>query len=243
MSLPDAASLMTALDATWPARAIHTQDGWLLREGAGGGKRVSAASPLHDKAPVAAAEDWMHAHGQRPLFRLAASDAALDAVLTGRGYTLLDPTVIYAGPVADLAREPGHVSLFDIWPPLAIMRDIWAGGGIGPARIAVMERATPPKAGLVARIEDRAAGVAFCALHGDIAMLHAIEVLPHMRRKGVGALIVQGAAWWAQAQGARTLALAVTDANTGARALYEQLGLQVCARYHYREQGLKEASR
>ncbi|TVQ05044.1 MAG: GNAT family N-acetyltransferase [Roseinatronobacter sp.] len=241
MSLPDAASLMAALDATWPAQATHTQDGWRLRDGAGGGKRVSAASPLHDDAPLSTAEAWMQARGQRPLFRLTAGEATLDAVLTGRGYNLLDPTVIYAGPVADLARKPGHVSLFDIWPPLAIMRDIWAEGGIGPARIAVMERACTPKTGLVARIEDRAAGVAFCALHDKIAMVHAIEVLPHMRRKGVGALIVQGAAWWAQAQGAHMLALAVTDANTGARTLYERLGLQVCARYHYREQGLKEA--
>ena len=38
MTLPDAASVMAALDATWPAYATHTQDGWILRDGAGGGK-------------------------------------------------------------------------------------------------------------------------------------------------------------------------------------------------------------
>jgi GNAT superfamily N-acetyltransferase len=235
MTLPDAASLMAALDATWPAQATDTQKGWLLREGAGGGKRVSAASPLCDDAPIATAENWMRTRGQVPLFRLGAPDSALDAVLTGRGYRLLDPTRIYAAPVADLARKPGHVQLFDIWPPLAIMRDIWAEGGIGTGRLAVMARACTPKTGFVARIEDRAAGAAFCAVHDGIAMVHAIEVLPHMRRKGVGKLIVQGAAWWAQAHGGHTLALAVTDANIAACTLYEQLGMQVCARYHYRE--------
>ena len=235
MTLPDAASVMAALDATWPAQATYMQDGWVLREGAGGGKRVSAASPLSGDAPIAMAEDWMRARGHAPLFRLGAADSAIDATLTGRGYQMLDPTRIYAGAVADCARKPGHVQLFDIWPPLAIMRDIWDGGGIGPARLAVMARAPAPKTGFVARIEDRAAGVAFCAVHKGIAMVHAIEVLPHMRRKGVGRLVVQGAAWWAQAQGAAVLALAVTDANKGACALYEQLGLQVCARYHYRQ--------
>jgi GNAT superfamily N-acetyltransferase len=234
VSLPEAGKLVAALDATWPAQTTHRQDGWVLRDGAGGGKRVSAASPLREDAPVEVAEDWMRTRGQTPLFRLGAVDSALDAVLTGRGYRLLDPTRIYAGDVETLARKPGHVQLFDIWPPLAIMRDIWAEGGIDAQRLAVMGRAGAPKTGFVARIEDRAAGVAFCALHEGIAMLHAIEVLPHMRRKGVGALIVQGAAWWAQTQGAQTLALAVTDANTGACALYERLGMQVCTRYHYR---------
>ena len=243
MTLPDAASLMAALDATWPAQATYMQGGWVLREGAGGGKRVSAASPLRDDAPIAQAENWMRARGQSPLFRLGAPDSAMDAVLTGRGYQLLDPTRIYAAPVAKLARKPGHVQLFDIWPPLAIMRDIWAEGGIGAGRLAVMSRACTPKTGFVARIEDRAAGVAFCALHDGIAVVHAIEVLPHMRRKGVGKLIVQGAAWWAQAQGARTLALAVTDANVAACTLYEQLGMQVCTRYHYREADQREGSR
>ena len=240
MSMPDAGRLMAALDATWPALKTDRQDGWVLRDGAGGGKRVSAASPLRDDAPVEVAQAWMRAHGQTPLFRLGAPDSTLDAVLTGRGYRLLDPTRIYAGPVAELARKPGHVELFDIWPPLAIMRDIWAEGGIGAGRLAVMARAALPKTGFVARIEDRAAGVAFCALHEGIAMLHAIEVLPHMRRKGVGALVIQGAAWWAQTQGAHTLALAVTEANTGACALYERLGMQVCTRYHYRVEAEKE---
>ena len=128
------------------------------------------------------------------------------------------------------------MQLFPLWPPLAILRDIWASGGIGPERLAVMARAAGPKTALAARIEDRAAGAAFCALHDKVAMLHAIEVLPAYRRKGVGTLILRGAAHWAQVQGARWMALAVTEANTPARALYDHCGMTITTRYHYRQE-------
>lgn len=236
MTKPDAARLMEALAATWPPRATEARDGWLLRDGAGGGKRVSAASAVSEEADIAIAEDAMRARGQTPLFQVTQDHVGLDAVLAGKGYRLLDPTVIYVARCADLGRKPPRVSLFDIWPPLAIMRDLWAEGGIGPERLAVMERACAPHTGFVARIDDRAAGAAFAAIHDRIAMVHAIEVAPHARRKGLGSVILRGVAYWAQAQGADWLALAVTDANTGARALYDTLGFEIAARYHYREE-------
>lgn len=236
MTLPAPATLFAALEATWPARDILEHAGWLLRFGAGGGKRVSAASPLDSRADIAEAENWMRERGMRALFRLTPADAALDAELDRRGYTLLDPTILYAAPVGTLAEEPPRVSLFDIWPPLAIMREIWAAGGISAPRLAVMERASTPMTGLIARRKDCAAGVAFCALYQHVAMLHAVEVAPAMRRRGVGQLILRGAAYWAQKHGAEHLALAVTETNTGARALYEGAGMVPVTRYHYREE-------
>jgi GNAT superfamily N-acetyltransferase len=234
MSLPGAADLLAALDATWPARRTVAQDGWLLRDGAGGGKRVSAATRDSPGADMVRAEDWMRARGERPLFRLGPGDADLDAALAGLGYAVLDPSLIYAAPVTALAQKPPPVSLFDIWPPLAIMREIWTAGGIGDARLAVMARAPVPRAGLIARRDDRAVGVGFVAIQAQIAMLHAVEVVPGMRRRGIGALILGGAAHWAQAQGAAWLALAVTEANAGARALYERAGMAAVCGYHYR---------
>ena len=38
------ATLQAAMDATWPAAAMHRAGPWMLRNGAGGGKRVSAAT-------------------------------------------------------------------------------------------------------------------------------------------------------------------------------------------------------
>lgn len=226
-----------ALLATWPAAAETRLGPVTLRAGAGGGKRVSAATvegPA-DAAAVAAAEAAMRAEGRAPLFRVGRDQPGLDAILATRGYDLLDPTVYYAAPVAQVARPPRAMSLFPIWPPLAIQAQIWAESGIGPARLAVMARAPGPKCSFVARIDNRAAGVGFCALHGPIAMLHALEVVPEFRRRGTGRLLVTGIAHWAQGQGAETFALAVTQGNLAARALYEGLGMQEAGGYHYRE--------
>lgn len=233
---PAAPRLLAALEATWPAAGYDQHEGWLLRHGAGGGKRVSAASPLAAEPDITAAETAMRAQGQRPLFRLCAKDAALDARLEMRGYALRDPTLILAAPVAALAQKPELVRLFPLWPPLAIMRDIWAEGGVGQERLAIMARAKGAKTAMLARVSDRAAGVAFCACDGDIAMLHAVHVLAAHEGKGLGKLILRGAADWAEQAGAQWMALAVTTANTRARNLYESCGLRPATSYHYREE-------
>ncbi|MBN2759614.1 MAG: GNAT family N-acetyltransferase [Rhodobacteraceae bacterium] len=226
---PDAC--FAALAATWPPARIWHQNGWTLRDGAGGGKRVSAATASAD----ARAEDLAALMPQGPLAMLRPDQTALDADLAGLGYALEDPTLIYAAPVADLAEKPPHVSLFDIWEPLEIMRDIWAEGGIGPDRIAVMDRAAGPKTAFLARLADRVVGCGFCAIHDGVAMLHAVEIAPAYRRQGAARTMLHGAADWAQKQGAAWLALAVTEANVPARALYERAGMQQVARYHYRQ--------
>ncbi|NBB98116.1 MAG: GNAT family N-acetyltransferase [Alphaproteobacteria bacterium] len=221
---------MAALAATWPAAQVWQQDGWTLRDGACGGKRVSAATA----GDTARAKDLAGLMPDNPLALLRPDQDVLDADLAALGYGMVDPTLVYAAPVSDLARKPPHVSLFDIWPPLAIMREIWADGGIGPARLAVMERATGPKTGLIARLSDRAVGCGFCAIHDRTAMLHAVEIVPEYRRQGAARTMLHGAAHWAQGQGADWLALAVTEANAPARALYERAGMRQVTTYHYR---------
>ena len=236
MSAPDPAALLAALEATWPPAAQTTLGPFRLRDGAGGGKRVSAAVAMAAaaEADIAAAEAAMRARGEQPLFMVRAEDAALDDALAARGYAQMDATLFYAAPVANLARKPAPITLFPIWPPLQIIRDIWTERGIDAARQAVMERAAAPKAALIARVADRAAGAAFVACHADVAMLHAVEVLPNLRRQGGARNLVTGAAWWAQDQGMRWLALAVTRDNAVARAVYDGLGMTVCGGYHYR---------
>ena len=49
--------------------------------------------------------------------------------------------------------------------------------------------------------------------------------------------MMRAAADWARGQGADWLGLVVTEANGGARALYDSLGMVVAARYHYRVGG------
>ena len=65
-------------------------------------------------------------------------------------------------------------------------------------------------------------------------MIHAIEVLAPLRRKGAARLLMEGAARFAAEQGAAWLALAVTEANVPARGLYARLGMAEAGTYHYR---------
>lgn len=227
---------LAALQATWPPARLASDSDWCLRDGAGGGKRVSAATAQRPDAPIAAAEAAMEAAGQTPLFMVRRGDEALDSALDAGGYEVVDPTVIYDAPVEVLAAvTPPLVSVFPIWEPLQIILDIWAEAGIGPGRVAVMQRAAQPKCALLGRIEDRPAAAGFCAIHEGIAMVHALEVRPALRRKGMARLMLHGAAGWAQAHGATRFALAVTRANAPANALYSSLGMQVVEQYHYRQ--------
>lgn len=224
-------------DATWPAAAVHPAGAFRVREGCGGGQRVSAATaegPWSD-ADIVAAENLQVGLGQPPLFMIRPGDEALDALLDARGYRIKDPVNIYDGDVAVIAAEPaGAMSGFAIWPPLAIMRDLWAEGGIGPERIAVMERAAGPKTAILGRVSDRASGAAFVAIHDRTAMLHALHIAPELRRQGSAVKMMRRAARWAQDHGAERFSVLVTAANAPANALYASLGMRIVGHYHYR---------
>jgi GNAT superfamily N-acetyltransferase len=117
---------------------------------------------------------------------------------------------------------------------LAIQSEIWAMGGIGPGRLAVMDRAPGPKMSFLGRSQDRPAACAFIAIHDGIAMLHALEILPTYRRRGLGRVMMRAAADWALAYGAHTLSVLVTSENQPARGLYASLGFAAVGQYHYR---------
>lgn len=228
--------LARVMEATWPAAARRGCGPFTLRDGAGGGQRVSAASVEGDfgeadldAAIAAMAEPLFVVHpGRGP------AEAALDHALEGRGFARHDPVVAYAAPVALLAGELPFLAAFPHWPPLEAAGAIWAEGGIGPARLAVMDRVTGPKTAILGRAGDRAAGAAFVACDGDEAMLHALEVRPVARRAGVGGNLLRAAANWAAGQGAARLSLVVTERNLAARALYARAGMDLVGQYHYR---------
>lgn len=232
---PSADALFAAIDATWPAAGETVLPGWRLRRGDGGGKRVSAASATVADPGLAVLEAGQAALGQPPLVMIRPGEAALDARLDAAGYRIIDPVTIWLAPIEVLAIPPKPVRAFHVdWPPLEAQREIWAEGGIGAARLAVMARVAGPKSAILGRTQDRPAGTAFAAVAGDIAMLHALEVTPTRRRQGAARDIVAGAAIWARARGASWFATLVTVANGPSTALFRGLGMVAVARYHYR---------
>lgn len=224
--------LALLMEATWPPAGATRQGAFTFRDGDGGGKRVSAASCEGDWTEDDLAR--LEAGGAEPLVLIRAGEDRLDQALAARGWAVIDPVVAYAAPVASLTADLPPLSAFAHWPPLQIAASIWDEGGIGPARLRIMDRVGLPKCTILARQGDRPAGVAFVAVQGDQAMLHALEVRPDLRRKGAGETLLRAAANWAEIQGASQLALVVTKRNAAARALYDRLGMAVVGQYHYR---------
>ncbi len=158
----------------------------------------------------------------------------LASALEARGFHEGSPTLMMTAPIAALTDQPvPPVTSFALWPPLAIQRDLWTERGIGAARQAIMARVCLPKAAILGRVRDRAAGVAFVAVSEGVAALHALEVLPAMRRLGVANWILREAGFWAAAQGAETMLLAVTADNAGAIACYDRIGFTRTGGYSY----------
>lgn len=228
-----------ACEGTWPPARVFELGPFTLRDGAGGGKRVSAAT-LRDPGGVTGAalqqaEAEMRAMGQDPLFMIRNGEDEFDQRLEVLGYRVIDPVNMYVIDPERLTDRPiPRVMAFTIWEPLAIMRDIWAEGGIGPARLDVMQRAAGPKTGILGRIDDQPAATAFVAVQERIAMLHALEVRERHRRKGMGDWIMRAAAFWARGHGAEHLAVLCVKENVAANALYTRLGFAPAGTYHYR---------
>ena len=231
------AALSAAFEATWPPAETVQAGGFAVGRGMGGGGRVASARRVGDDwspADIDAAVEIQRGWDQTPQFRVADEETGLAAALEQRGFQRHNPTVTLVAPVnalTDQAVPP--VTAFAVWPPMAIQRDIWTAGGIGPARQAVMMRAPDPRSALLGRIKDRAAGAGFVAVHGDVAMVHGLTILPEWRRLGLAGWMMRKAAFWATDQGATRLGLAVSRGNTAAVALYSGLGMTEAGGYAY----------
>jgi GNAT superfamily N-acetyltransferase len=73
------------------------------------------------------------------------------------------------------------------------------------------------------------------AMKRDVAMVHALEILPNHRRQGLGQWAMRAAGFWARDNRAKTLSVICTKANVGANGLYRALGMEIVGEYHYRQ--------
>jgi GNAT superfamily N-acetyltransferase len=227
----NADALYAAINVTWPSETVTTDGPWVHREAVGAGNRLNATTLELTSGGVP------NNIPDRPLFMVRGDQSALDIALEKRGYAIKDPVTAYVINVDKIAQASGPTRVFTAWPELAVMAEVWATGGIGPERIASMERVKTAKTGFLCRANDRAAGVAFAAISGELAMLHGLEVLPQARRTNVATDILRQAAYWADQNGAHQLAVLVTTANTVANAVYQNMGFMKAVGYHYRIRG------
>jgi len=235
------ADLRPVIERTWPPARTSRIGAFIVAPNDPGGNRVSAAQLAGDHEEdfgpedIDAAEAAMQAQGRAPLFSVLDTQTALDAALQARGYITRDHTVAMVIKSATLAATPPPVTAFEIWPPLAIQTELWDAGGIDAARRRIMDRADCKKTSLFGRITDRPAGAAYIGILHDNAMLHALEVAPITRRRGLAAHMMRLAAKWAADNGAEWLSILVTRQNTAALGLYTSLGMKPVGTYHYQE--------
>lgn len=238
MSAPDAASVMRALAETWPPAQTRSFGAWTARRGDGGGSRVSALT-ADDGATLDAQFDaacaLAHEWGQPLLAQIAPGQGALDSALAAKGWTAADETSLMVAALAAVPElhEADRI-IARVRTPLAALDDLWARGGVGLARRAVMARAAVAKERFLIRERERPAGAVFAAMSGDVVMLHALHVEPEFRRSGAGRAAVRAVADWGAAAGAAWIGLAVTQVNHAAIGLYHGMGLRPVGAYRYR---------
>lgn len=214
------------VDATWPPESFQQHGDWLHRHAPDGGSRVNCASALGGAPDIS---------GAGPLVMIRPGEEDLAARLSRAEYVVKDPCRLLVAPTHGLAEVlPAGPRTIVGEGPIARMEEIWAAGGIGPARLRTMARAACTKAYIAGRVGDRPAGAVYVGAQGSLAMFHALEILTEYRRNGLARDMVAACGHWAKGQGADWLSLIVTEANGPARALYSAMGFEDIGGYHYR---------
>jgi GNAT superfamily N-acetyltransferase len=81
--------------------------------------------------------------------------------------------------------------------------------------------------------EGRTVAVARGSLGGGWAGLTAVEVIPEMRRRGLGTVLLGAIADWARRSGTVPLYLQVAESNITAQRVYRTAGFAIHHRYDY----------
>jgi GNAT superfamily N-acetyltransferase len=228
-----------ASDVSWPPIKKFKMGSWTIREGGGGGNRVSATSLNNSnsflKTDIVLAETAMKTLGQPYIFRIGKEEIKLDLTLEKFGYNIVTPSYIYGCDIDRVSNfDIPPITTFNVWPPLEIMKKIWIEGGMSENRISVMQRSKGEKTTILGRASNKVAGCAFVSIYNGISMVHSVFVHPSFRLKGLGRYMLYKSAQWAKDRGSSYITLQVTEQNKGARSLYSNLGMEVIGSYHYR---------
>ena len=234
---PEKTKFLKFLADTWPPKKIIKFGSWTIRIGDGAGKRASAISldGNWEDSSFKELKELLQNLSKSEIFMVYQSDSIIEKKLENLNYQIFDQSFIFEITVKELIKnKPPPVSMFSIWPPLNIQRELWSANGIGVQRQAVMNRVTQSKTSILGRWKDNPVASAFVAKSGDVAFLHALVVDKNFRQQGVGKALMQHAGQWAYSHNCKKLMVVTTAANTAANNLYTSLEFQLVNKYHYR---------
>lgn len=245
---------------TWPPVTVVDVDGWAVGLSGGFTRRANSVAATVDVPDVVRAVELaerLYAHaGLRSVFRVCAATrpAGLDALLGARGYVVAARTLLMArglAPDQGAAAWPSPVPAATLGPHggrtdgvtvADAPDDAWlrawlavkASGAVdlGIARAIV---SGAPASYLTAHDDEGPVGVARVAVDRGWAAVSCLMVAPRARRRGVASRLTAAATALADVHGASHAFVQVEEGNPAARSLYERLGFETVAAYHYRE--------
>ena len=225
------------LEDTWPPEKVIHFDNWTIRISDGAGKRASAISleGTWEETSFRKLKDLLRKLGKSEIFMIYQSDSLFEKELNKLNYQVFDKSYIFEIPVTELIKsKPPPISMFSIWPPLHIQKELWNSNGIGWQRQSVMNRASKLKTSILGRWSDNPVASAFIAKSGNVAFLHALVVDQNFRRQGVARALMRHAGQWAEKHNCAKLMVVTTETNSAANSLYTSLEFQLVNKYHYR---------
>jgi GNAT superfamily N-acetyltransferase len=238
-------------DATWPAEERIALGPWLLRATGGYSNRANSVRTAPQAPSVSSDVSWLdliasaeNLYQQRNLpatFHISPATAPddLDAVLTTRGYAVLNSSEVWSlalKPVASRHRlsAPGDIKL--CVDPSSDWLNCALDESIGRAKIReqICLRIPAPRAFASGIDQSRTVARALAAISGQIAWLYCMATEPTHQRRGFATALLSNLFDWSIDNGARVMCLQVLAGNKPARSLYAKRGFQKRYDYHYR---------
>jgi GNAT superfamily N-acetyltransferase len=231
-----------ALNA-WPAPRQMVYDGWLLRFTGGPSKRVNSANALYpSRLPLPQKIRYCEAAytqaEQPPLFRVPGpfSTPELTKSLLAAGYHAFDETYVLTRELAvtDPVPENLRVETFSVddWIPY---KGMISDAKSGPLALQqqILHCIVPQKSLIVLFARDQPVACGMGVLEGDLLGFFSIYTHHDGRRQGYARAVMSVLMDWGLQGGAKLGYLQVEGFNQPARALYWQLGFELCYPYEY----------
>ncbi|MGK4582838.1 GNAT family N-acetyltransferase [Kitasatospora sp. HPMI-4] len=227
----------------WPAVERQALGEWTLRAASGFTRRANSVQALGDPGlplpgALTAVQDWYRERGLPAYVEVTTPGSSEELVAElDRLSARYAPTLVRTAPLAPLTRlGTGHdrVRLSRTAGPewLSQYRRVGTDAGLERAAVQVLHGGPSVWFATVPGPESPLA-IGRCAVDGPWACFSAIEVAPYARRTGLATTVMAVLAARAAEEGASGACLQVEAENTGAIALYDQLGFRTSHTYHY----------